>query len=276
MQVDEKGLDVEAEQETLKPIMLVGQNPEDGKEVEIGVLGPEMLALSTFLRGCRSLDSALNELRVTVNVRPQILTLLYRFAQLVLKHNTTSPVSRRLPTPTPIPKNANPIQYLPDMIGHSAVLAEFVDIISEQPLLTYQCAAAAERLLWEPACTVFTTKFGALLHGLSIPFIELILQTDEQAIQRAMQHALELTDPQRSKRTATTDAAKKQDLVTGAAAARNRAGAKRKTAPVGGKKGATKTVQQRPTLCVPVDDVDLKSALTQMDLETSYLTPAPR
>jgi hypothetical protein len=179
-------MDVEVEEE-LCPVLLVGKRV-DGQEEEVGMIGPELIKQSGMLQSARSLDR--KEERIVVDVLPELLHLLIRFAKLVVLHNNNNnnnttvkkgtdqkgvdhillPV-RSLP---PEFNFQNRVAHLPYIVGFDTKLGEFLDILAERPYVVLQCAQTAERLLWEPAQTAMWLKFGTILRGLSLPFIELI------------------------------------------------------------------------------------------------------
>jgi hypothetical protein len=189
----------------IRPLVLVGRRA-DGVEEAVGTLTPDLIRQSAFLMGIRWSDKTSE--RVVVDVYPQILKLLVRFGRLVLEHNqlaaaqqsTASSEIKLLPLPIKtLPVHLGPhnrAMHLPHMIGYSVVLADFLNILAERPFCVYQCAQAAERLLWEPAQIAMLLKFATILHGLSLPFMELIWPLEKNIAEeiRALDTVLDLTN----------------------------------------------------------------------------------
>jgi hypothetical protein len=219
-------MDVGAEDEAvlraMRPLMLVGRRV-DGSEEEVGRIDAEMIRHSTFLTNMRWSDKTTE--RVVLDIYPELLHLLVRFARLVLQHNARAAVAAPAPaningSAGPDAKNAgtggvvqavnggrsggravlplqrlpprmnagNRAKHLPLVIDGDPDMAEFLNILAERPHCLYQCAEAAERLLWEPAQTAFLLKFGTILFGLSLPFMELIWPDAHSKHQPALAH----------------------------------------------------------------------------------------
>lgn len=194
----------EDEKMEIRPVMLVGKGA-NGADEDVALLNADLIKQSLFLMGTRWADKT--EPRIVLDVPSQLVQLLVRFGQLVVKHNahpppTTEVLKRRyLPLPvkhlTPRLTAQNRAMHLPHIIGYSVELAEFLNIVAENPYCVYQCAVAAERLLWEPAQTAFLLKFGTILDGLSLPFAELIWPTEKATLlqsQQSLNSMLKLTD----------------------------------------------------------------------------------
>jgi hypothetical protein len=194
----------EDEKVEMRPVMLVGKG-ENGSEQEVALLSADLIKQSLFLMGTRWADKT--EPRIVLDVPSQLVHLLVRFGQLVVKHNAHPPLStetlkrRYVPLPVkhlpPRLTAQNRAMHLPHIIGYSTELAEFLNIVAENPYCVYQCAVAAERLLWEPAQTAFLLKFGTILDGLSLPFAELIWPNEKESLvqsQQSLNAMLKLTD----------------------------------------------------------------------------------
>jgi hypothetical protein len=71
-------------------------------------------------------------------------------------------------------------RHLPHLIGYDAHIAAFLDSLARWPYAMLQCALVADQMMWEPADIVFLHKFGNMMDGLSIPYMELLWPTAQE------------------------------------------------------------------------------------------------
>lgn len=162
-------MDIDVSEEDLKPLVLYGTRR--GAVVhEAGQVDSVLIRQSAMLTASRWNDA--KESKLVLDVDDRVLTILIRFGNLVAKHNSKGDQKHVLPQTKNLPSKR--LAQLPYVIGHSVALGTFLDQVSTRPHVLLQCAQAAEKMLWEPAQTAFLLKFGAFLHGMSLPFMELV------------------------------------------------------------------------------------------------------
>jgi hypothetical protein len=205
--------------------------------IHIGPLPSSLIAQSGLLSNMRSFDATTT--KITVDADPNTVELVLRFSRMVIRHNQLEPdPSRRLPIAgyfkkspiDPVTKDppriatmifnqkaaataitcchaylvtdhANRGRHIALVLGGDPMLGEFVDMLSDQPILLLECMNAARVLMMEPAFTAFELKWACCLYGLSPEFMDLTwptnadgISTDRRAIDKLVTDALRLSD----------------------------------------------------------------------------------
>lgn len=170
-----------------------------GTTLELASVPPEIIVMSGMLSSARSFDEKTTKLQVDVSALA--LELVLRFCRMVIKHNQSFP-KKQLPILSYIHAEKgellfktdfqNRIKHLPLMIGNSVQLGNFLDELSFDPIVLYECLKVSRSLLLEPAFTVFELKWANTLYGLSLPQMEASL--DPRNKDMYLKKALERTN----------------------------------------------------------------------------------
>jgi hypothetical protein len=198
-----QGLDDNSEKEeglkNWSAITLFCVDKQTGVTLELASVPPEIIVMSGMLSSARSFDEKTTKLQVDVSALA--LELVLRFCRMVIKHNQSFP-KKQLPILSYVHAEKgellfksdfqNRIKHLPLMIGNSVQLGNFLDELSFDPIVLYECLKVSRSLLLEPAFTVFELKWANTLYGLGLPQIEATMDPTNK--EKYLRGALERTN----------------------------------------------------------------------------------